>query len=452
MFLFLACTAPSPTPSPTPIKESEKQTESHQDSASEPLPLLQGLQPELIIVMHTDTLRLDHLPMYGYTRQTFPYFSSLKGQIRWESYYSTSSWTPTSTASLLTGLDIPHHQVRHANDRSGDDLLVPSLVENFAQAGMATALFAGNTLLGADNGFSKGFSYSLVDSVEPSNAIFLVGQALSYLDTLAAGQKAYLHIQAYDPHQPWYPSPQALGHWSNINLLPFSLSEDHLQEQLALKTFLDTASDAQKDVVKQQIRNVYDEELLGLDGAYELLIKGLIDRGRLAKTLVVFTADHGETLFDENDYFGHGATLREELVRLPLIFYNPSFSDQHIENCLAWNVDLLPTLLMSMGLTVPMGLDGIPLQSHHCRNSISQSIYGGEEETDVLLQIGSESLTHKLIRNCNAQTETLYDLRQDPSAIHGISYTGTPPELENTLQTALNLAQSTWPDVHCELP
>lgn len=444
MLLFLACTAQSPTP----LKESDKQTEVHPTPVFE----LQGLQPELIIVMHTDTLRLDHLPMYGYERQTFPYFSSLKGQIRWESYYSTSSWTPTSTASLLTGLDIPHHQVRHANDRSGDDLLVPSLVESFAQAGIATALFAGNTLLGADNGFSKGFSYSVVDPVEPSNAVFLVGQALAYLDTLAAGQKAYLHIQAYDPHQPWYPSPQALGHWSNTNLLPFSLSADHEQEQLELKAFFETASDAQKEVVKEQIRNVYDEELLGLDAAYELLINGLIDRGRLAKTLVVFTADHGETLFDENDYFGHGVTLREELVRLPLIFYNPSFSDQHIQDCLAWNVDLLPTLLMSMGISVPMGLDGVPFQANKCRDVISQSVYGEEDQTNILMQIGSESITHKLLRNCKDQTETLYDLRQDPVALHGRPYTGTQPDLENALQNALNLAQNTWPDVSCALP
>lgn len=450
MFLFLACTAQSPMP--TPIKESDKQTESHHDSVPEQTPLLQGFQPELIIVMHTDTLRLDHLPMYGYTRQTFPYFSSLKGQIRWESYYSTSSWTPTSTASMLTGLDIPHHQVRHANERSGDDLLVPSLVERFAQAGIATALFSGNTLLGADNGFSKGFSYTLVDTVEPSNAMFLVGQALSYLDTLAAGQKAYVHIQAYDPHQPWYPSPQALGHWSNANLLPFSLSANHEQEQLELKTFFDTANDAQKTVVKEQVRNVYDEELLGLDSAYELLVKGLIDRGRLAKTLVVFTADHGETLFDENDYFGHGATVREELVRLPLIFYNPSFNDQHIEDCLAWNVDLLPTLLTMMGITVPIGLDGVPLQSNQCRDVISQSVYGAEDETDVLLQIGAESITHKLVRNCKDQTETLYNLQQDPAALHGTPYTGTPANLEVVLQNALNTAQSTWPDVSCALP
>jgi arylsulfatase A-like enzyme len=73
--------------------------------------------------------------------------------------------------------------------------------------------------------------------------------------------------------------------------------------------------------MRERIRN-YDSEIAYMDSHIGTLL-GAIDRLRLSEsTLVVFTADHGESL-GEHGYVGHGRHLYQSIIRVPLIFRQP---------------------------------------------------------------------------------------------------------------------------------
>ena len=89
-------------------------------------------------------------------------------------------------------------------------------------------------------------------------------------------------------------------------------------------------------------------------------------------TLVVFSADHGESL-GENGIFGHGGNLDSVVEHIPLVMYHPGLKPDQA-HCLAENVDTMPTVLTAMGLEVPDNLDGHPLQQG-CRKYTHASVY-----------------------------------------------------------------------------
>ena len=66
----------------------------------------------------------------------------------------------------------------------------------------------------------------------------------------------------------------------------------------------------------------YDEEIRFMDHHLGRLFEGLDAEGLLGQTLIVVTADHGE-LLGEHGRFGHGASLEEPLLRVPLLVRPP---------------------------------------------------------------------------------------------------------------------------------
>ena len=61
-------------------------------------------QPNIVLIV-LDTLRADHLPVYGYQKDTSPFISEIASQsIVFNNAFSASSWTAPATASILTSL------------------------------------------------------------------------------------------------------------------------------------------------------------------------------------------------------------------------------------------------------------------------------------------------------------------------------------------------------------
>jgi arylsulfatase A-like enzyme len=90
-----------------------------------------------------------------------------------------------------------------------------------------------------------------------------------------------------------------------------------------------------------------------LDRVAELL--GLLEQsGRLDGALVVITANHGEELFDHHG-FGHGKTLHEEVLRVPLYLKLPGASEAATLDVPVSTLDVLPTVLDVLGIPPPAG-------------------------------------------------------------------------------------------------
>jgi glucan phosphoethanolaminetransferase (alkaline phosphatase superfamily) len=100
---------------------------------------------------------------------------------------------------------------------------------------------------------------------------------------------------------------------------------------------------------------LYINELLYMDWTISSLIDQLKESGLLDKTMVVITADHGEMLGDDGGPVGHGWALTPELANVPLIIMDPDHPGYRLNHTIGSQVDLMPTILDSLGIALPTG-------------------------------------------------------------------------------------------------
>ena len=103
----------------------------------------------------------------------------------------------------------------------------------------------------------------------------------------------------------------------------------------------------------------YDEEIAYTDQQLGVLRDGLADRGLLEDGLVIFTADHGEELF-EHGGFEHAHALWQELLHVPLIFWGAGVNPGRDATPVSL-VDIAPTVLDWLDLVSPVPFDGLSL-------------------------------------------------------------------------------------------
>jgi arylsulfatase A-like enzyme len=365
---------------------------------------LPDLAGQDLIILHLDTLRRDHLSAYGYERETFP----LTAQRPWMIVHgarSSSAWTLPATASLMTGKDSYHHDMRYLAD-NGDpnsmlgDTILPELLSD---AGYATGLFSGNRNASSLVGMGVGFDEEVLVGKAPGagaiNSSILADEALAWLATVPSDQALFLHFQPMDAHQPLVPDPTWLGTWSGEELVfPVDESASEYEQHAAVKeAWGNAADDDAREEITQSLRDVYDEALLGLDTSVDRVLEALDDAGRLDHALVVLLSDHGETIGDgDTGEFGHASSMREELVSIPLMFLHPDLDAGETE-CLLRNYDLMPTFLAAMGVAAPTDLDGIDLAGG-CPGEAAASLW----VTDgVLRGLSVATQNAKLARSCS---------------------------------------------------
>jgi arylsulfatase A-like enzyme len=112
------------------------------------------------------------------------------------------------------------------------------------------------------------------------------------------------------------------------------------------------------------LRAIYDSAVSYHDQQLGRLVAKLKSWGIWDQTMLIVTADHGEELF-EDMRCGHGGSLRDSLVRVPLLVRDPSrFPGGTIIDEGAEGVDLLPTMLDALGappIEAAQGASLVPL-------------------------------------------------------------------------------------------
>jgi arylsulfatase A-like enzyme/Tfp pilus assembly protein PilF len=283
-----------------------------------------------VVLVSIDTLRADHLPLYGYKAGSTPNLDRLGREgIVFDDVYSHCPLTLPAHASMLTGLLPPHHGVR---DNLGFRLAPEhrTLATRFKAAGVPTGGAVSAYVLRAATGIAQGFDF-YDDRIEVEGGTESLGnlqrdgsasvEALArWVDGQGAARFfAFLHL--YEPHSPYAPPPQHRGH---------ALAYDG-------------------DVA-------YADELVGrfLDG---LKAKGIYDRA-----LVAVTSDHGEGLKDHGEE-EHGIFLYREAVHIPLILRLPggARAGTRVAGLVA-QADLAPTLLELAGVPAD-GMDGVSFRA-----------------------------------------------------------------------------------------
>jgi arylsulfatase A-like enzyme len=150
-----------------------------------------------------------------------------------------------------------------------------------------------------------------------------------------------------------------------------------------------------------------------LDHAVGRILAALASRGLAERTLVVFTADHGDYLGDHQMML-KGPIHYEALIRVPLVVRGPGFAAGGVVADPVGTIDVLPTALRACGVHPPPGVEGRPLQDgpHDCVLTEDDMIRG------VLAFRTLTTRGHRLTRNQNdAAGGELYDLADDPGEL-----------------------------------
>jgi len=105
----------------------------------------------------------------------------------------------------------------------------------------------------------------------------------------------------------------------------------------------------------------YDEEVAYVDASVDRLLRALEERRGLDRTLVAFTADHGETMTERRLWFRHGWHVFDEIVRVPLLLRGPGVEKGRSAIPVS-GVDVAPTLLRHAGVPLPAGWSDVDLR------------------------------------------------------------------------------------------
>lgn len=311
-------------------------------------------EAENLVLVTIDTLRADHVGIYG-GRVSTPHLDALARRgVALEQAYTPTPTTAPAHASLFTGL----HPWRHGVLDNGVPLQagIPTLASLLRGAGLDTAAFVASYVLDERFGFARGFDhYEFVSDRgarwrgEPRRRFYGFGEhvaerAAAWIDERPVGQRFALWVHFFDPHAPYEPPER------------FALPPDH---PVSLDGKTTPPGVDGPDGLIEAIRD-YRGEVRRVDAQIGKLVASLDEAGLRARTAIVVTADHGEGLGD-HQLLEHGRNLFEELVRVPLIVNGPGIPARGLVHGLAQLEDLLPTALGLLDVPAPADLDGVDL-------------------------------------------------------------------------------------------
>ena len=386
-----------------------------------------GEQPYIIMVV-VDTLRADHMSRVGYGRDTTPHLDefSLSADV-FENAISAAPWTVPSYVSLMTGMDAFNHNQNTPPD--GTPVNRTMLPEYLQQEGYRTVRILANCFVASfENGFDENYNYcSIVNGRDADQRV--IDKAIEWLsDEYNAGNKFFMLIWLNSPHWPYEPDNEDLEEFVSdelyLNAPPFSMVFDCdsigaiFPEDLSpeLQTIL--ASSLNGSECYQDYRlyvATYDSEIRYVDAMIGEFWDYLKEKDLYNKSMILFTADHGENMIDHRIYFSHGENLYHSLIHVPLMIKFSNQETQKIIDTPVRTIDALPTALSTANIGIE-NVDG---------KSLLPFVQGDYVDTEdrpclsyvALLATGGTAVSvttnqYKLIKT--PQGDELYDLLQDP--------------------------------------
>jgi len=309
-----------------------------------------------ILLITLDTLRPDRIGAYGSDNRTPTMDRLAKTGARFDVAVSPAPLTQPAHLAILSGRP-PHVTGVVANGTDIGDR--PALVQRVLQdRGYRTAGIVSGFPLHSRFGWDQGFmvyddDFGSVPGMHRLNLVRVwdlvaqrshtlrerrghqaVDRAIAWLDRPAKAP-FFLWLHLFDPHAPY----EAPGH-------PFDPPTDGAALELPVywpETHRAITSTA-------WLSAAYDAEVRFVDAQIGRLLAVLQHGGELEDTLIVLTADHGESLTEHGLLFDHGDDLFEPSLRVPLIVNWPDEVAAGQLQCLASNMDVTPTILGLLGI------------------------------------------------------------------------------------------------------
>jgi arylsulfatase A-like enzyme len=315
-------------------------------SSMSELPPAAPASPNVLVVV-VDTLRADHLPLYGYRRSTSPNLDALaKRGVVFDNDIAPSSWTLPSHASMLTGRYPHDHGVDHEVRLGAQYPTLPEVLEQhgYRTGGFSANLFYFTRRAGLGRGFVHFCDYFY--SVEDMFFRTLWGRVLNrYLPNSDVVNEYLPRKSAREVNREvldWIDHDRDRPFFAFINY--FDVHGPYMVRSPARQMFFGTQTKDTPPVIDRRIDRDHDPYLFRLsrmpavefqhqidayDGAihevdqqFANLFSELQKRGLTENTLVVITSDHGES-FGDHGLLEHWNALYRELIQVPLIYYWP---------------------------------------------------------------------------------------------------------------------------------
>lgn len=320
--------------------------------------------PRRVFFITVDTLRADHMSLYGYPRETTPNLQKLAATgVTFD--HAVCQWpkTGSSFASMFTGL-YPHTTglTHKAALRIPEPYL--TLPEFFKAEGFATFGVISNAVLASDFGWSTGFddfreTWGGGDFPDDPKAFRPLASAprvndlaIPLLRKYAGADKLFAWIHYSDPHAP-YILPDGSSNPFEEDALSQGATDRKVPARITKGYTLEGRTDL-KFYVSQ-----YDANVLAADAYIQKLLDEMRSLGLLEDSLLIFAADHGESLGEHNSWFEHGPLPYNTTAHVPLFFVMDGLPAGRRVDRPVELVDLYPTLrdLIAPDRQVP-GLEG----------------------------------------------------------------------------------------------
>ena len=357
-----------------------------------------------VILISIDTLRRDHVGVYGYGKPTTPTLDALaKAGLLAEDAVSVSSWTLPAHLSMLTSVLPGTHG--GTDMKRGFNRSVPSVAEMLKARGVTTHAVTSHLYVSKTYGLDAGFDSMNFRQDRPAENV--ANHAMDLVDRFG-DRPFFLFLHFYDPHWHYAPPPDVLKIFESSyagrmtgNLRDFQKlrADEVLPEDLA------------------HLLALYDGEIRYTDNEIGRLMTHLSETGLLGNTLMVVTSDHGEE-FLEHGSWEHQKTLYEEVIRVPLVVSGPGVASRRETRPVSL-LDIAPTILDFLSVDPAPSMKGLSLLGPL---TDSREMYGETDHTIdgtrlLFLRGGARSwkaiLRSDLVKQEERPSEW-YDLAKDP--------------------------------------
>lgn len=354
--------------------------------------------PLNVLLVTLDTTRADRLGSYGFALARTPRLDRLAAEgVRCSDAITVAPITLPSHASILTGLYPPAHGVRDNGTYAlGDDAV--TLAERLRDAGYRTQAFVSALVLNRRYNLGQGFDgYDDDLWAEDEPKLFMIrarpGERTAALtsDWLSAWGKEppkarrpfFLWMHLFDAHQPY-----------GAGAADRALSP-----------------------------TPYDAEIAVLDRAVGRVLDELARLRALDDTLVIVTADHGESLGEHGEKT-HAVFIYDATVRVPLLLRNPRLLPRgRVYDGAVRTVDLVPTILAALGLPGGEETQGVDLLPALRGRAAPPDLVQYSES--LLSEVGFgmaplHGVRHGGYKWIRAPKPEVYDLRADPRELRNV--------------------------------
>jgi len=350
-----------------------------------------------IILFTIDTLRADHLECYGYNKVKTPQINRLASEgILFEHNIVQAPLTLPSHSSILTGTYPLHHGIRDNGGFYLDESQL-TLAESLKNKGYATGAFVAAFVLDSRWGLDQGFDYYYdnfdltkyktisLDSVQRRGDEVLA-EAYKWLESQSQ-QKFFAWIHLYDPHTPYDPPEPYKTEYKGR---PYGLYDGEI---------------------------AYVDQLIGE-------FRGFMEEKNLwDKTLIIFTADHGESL-GEHKESAHGFFIYDSDIRVPLILRFPEGKyGGHLVSNQVKSIDIMPTVLHLLDEKMPESVQGTSLLPVILDSEAQAELSAYSETYWPRYHYGwseLKSLRKGRYKFIDAPHPELYDTLEDPGEVNNL--------------------------------